>query len=272
MSIRKTFLIITIAVSIIFLLVYFYNKNAQTHINSETIPLLVPSENPIKIKPEYRGGKIIPHADSLVYNKIKKNPHYMEKVAIKAGPEDPIDLDYSQSNDNKIINKIYTIDDILANIDQYEKELFEMSDRDVSDDVIMPNRVDKFLVNDEGELREQDGDADNKYNYLNIEYTNNKRYDFSKSLAPNNHNNSKNYYLQISVAYSLQDAEKKWNVLRINHHKILKNYEFTAKKIKTNAGRSFYLVLAGGFSESAKAKSVCRKLINSKCHCIIFKG
>ena len=230
---------------------------------SKEIATLEPEQGAIKIKPKDPGGMVIPHSDSLVYEKIKKGAIRQRKVNLQPDPEFPINMNRIPETKSKFVD---SIEDILANIEYYEAQLLDDDLDKENEEHILPNNL---LVR----IDEQETEADKSLfvsgTRLQIIRALESRY---KRLDTNIlSENQDGYKIQLSSAYSLSDAKKQWLIIKRKHDKIIKNANLITKKVEGKNERIFFLVMAGTYSSLNHAKLVCRKLAARKQNCIITK-
>lgn len=222
---------------------------------------LSPDHGETKVKPKDPGGMVIPHSDSLVYQKIKKGNVVERKVNLQPEPESPVNMNRAPEAKSNLVN---SIDEILANIEYYESQLSEEGG-DLEEEYILPNN----LLSKENAQAEED-----KYLFvpgtkLQIIRALESRY---KSL--DEHilaEDQDGYKVQLSSANSLPEAKKQWQFLKQKHAKIIKNANLITKRVEGKNERIFFLVMAGTYPSLNHAKLVCRKLTARKQNCIITK-
>jgi len=239
-------------------LLYFFRVSSE----KEVITLL-PDESEIKVKPRDPGGLVIPHSDSLVYEKLNVDRQKPSQVHILPDPEEPVEIVRNIEHEAKFLD---SIDEILANLGYYESELLEnSSSEEDSLDYIMPNKLpskEDLLISDEaiiflpGTKLKVMKALEDRYKTMRINVVSDQ---------------DKGYKIQLSSAYSSSDAKKEWQKIQQKYSKILQNANLIIKKVDGNSERIFYLVMAGSYPSLSHAKMVCKKLSFRKQNCIVTK-
>lgn len=230
---------------------------------NQEIVTLIPDESKIKVKPRDPGGLVIPHSDSLVYEKLNINRSSFSKVHILPSPEEPLEIVRNQEREAKFLD---SIDEILSNLGFYENELLEenISDND-SLDYIMPNNLpskEDLLISDETIIFVPG-------TKLKVMKAMEDRY---KTMLVNVVSDQDNgYKIQLSLAHSLEDAKKQWKKIQQKYSKIFQDANLIVKKVDGKNERIFYLVMAGSYPSLSHAKMICKKLSFRKQNCIVTK-
>jgi hypothetical protein len=237
---------------------FFITKNFQT---DDKIPVLQPHFTEFKKKPEYRGGIMIPNADSAIY----QNSYYInhKKIKFLPTPEEPIYL--KQPSTQTVI--IDSIDHILDNLDYYENYYrdIEISDQKnkQEEQEVLPNKItfsSKERKNEEELSCHQEEELaitkSSKNRFSNLDYE-------EKQKA--------SYKVQISVTSNKQDAKLIGQKIFKANQKILQNSEIIIEKLEAPNNKIFYLVMAGPFEKEEKARRICQKLTAKNQHCIVVK-
>ncbi len=249
------FAVITLAGLIALYLKYF------SHINNKDI-ILSENQEEYKRKPLDPGGVIIPHSNSLIYEKLKPSNAMIGNVNFLSAPEEPIDLGFKSNLEDVIVYD--SIDDILAKIDLNDEDKLIQNEPAKRDD----------SVNDTNDLANSNmisnkiNDFDttpSKLKITKLETEPNKQYSFNISSVDSD------YKIQLSSAWSEKEAQIEWEKIQSRHIKYLKNTKLVIKKVKVNNNRIIYLIMAGNYPSLNQAKLVCKKLVLSKQNCIVTK-
>ena len=236
---------------------YFFSST------SNDVITLLPDDSVIKKKPKDPGGLVIPNSDSLVYDSLKESSYKKRKVNILPDPEEPIEISRKQEVSAKILD---SIDEILDNIEYYENEYIseEKSVGNESAEYIVPNTL----------LAKADGDLDDNHIYvpgtkLNII----KALEASHKITDSNvvEGMDAGYKIQLSSAYSQNEAQNQWKIIQQKYKKILHGANLIVKKVEGKNERIFFLVMAGSYTSLSQAKLVCKKLSHRKQNCIVTK-
>jgi hypothetical protein len=220
-------------------------------------------DEPTKKKPDDPGGIVVPHADSLVYEKLSKISSKSRKINIMPEPEAPLIVNKLQEEDQSAIS-LDSIDRILSNIEQTEGVNFE-------DDATLTDAINNEIK----ERSAKELKAEQVANFmagdgLVIKHAQESR--FISHLDNEIRSRSNGYSLQLGVAASEHDAKILWGNITKRHAKLLQNVHLVTRKVKIAQNRMFYLVIAGNYFSLPEAQLVCKKLINHKQHCIILKS
>lgn len=257
---KKIFLIWLIFISIFFGAHYFWHEKEVRVVTIE------PAVGPIKVRPEEPGGIVIPNTDSLIYNQEIFNK---KRIQLLPDPEEPINIPRPVL-DNTSDQLIYTdsIDDILNNLERYEKLYNEISNNaDLTDDaaqsgIVESSETAELAVNDQVTAEKEK--AVNPYD-LEIQKATTKR------RWTKNNINQNGYLVQLGVAFNENDAANKWQLIKKKHNKLLGKREMILQKGQGSNGKFFYLIMTGYYESFSDAKYVCRQLIAQKQSCIITK-
>ena len=257
---KKRFIIflLLISLSLIFFVVreYFYFSN------SDDVVTLLPDDLAPKKKPKDPGGLVLPNSDSLVYDSLKGRHYIEKKINLLTGPEDPIDIFGKQEVKAKFL---YSIDEILNNIEYYENEYIDIDTKDIeSSDYALPN-----ILLTKKEKKANDNNIYVPGSNLNIIKALEDRHKVSNYNLIDKEGDG--YKIQLSSAYSQNDAIKKWRYISQKHSKILGEANLVIKKIEGKNERIFFLVMAGSYESLSHAKLVCKKLSKRRKNCIITK-
>lgn len=261
------YIFIGLAIKCALLLSYYLYTRHFSHINGNDI-IIGEEQEEFKRRPIDPGGIIIPHSNSLIYEKLKPASAIEAEVNLSSEPEEPLELNFrSPAND---VAEYDSIDDILAKIDLDEES---KPAANVSSEVA--NTVNTELIRameDEGNIDnsidEDKGEGQANIPQLKITILsgeNNKLYKLNTNFADSG------YKIQLSSAWSEKEAKNEWERIQMRHMKYLKNAQLVIKKVKTNNNRIIYLVMAGNYPSLNQAKLVCKKLVSSKQNCIVTK-
>ncbi|MDC0864917.1 SPOR domain-containing protein [Rickettsiaceae bacterium] len=210
------------------------------HSGSKEIVTLSQKNTDIKRKPKDPGGLTMPNSDSLIYDNLRKNNSSNYNVRIISTSEEPIKLERKNHMPAEFLD---SIDKILLNIEQYANS----SNLDLSNN---------------------NSDIDDK-SKLQITYNSGERYT-NKASNSRATSEESGYKIQLAVAYSAEEIEPRWKVIK-SKHKILADSNLITKKVKGKNERIFYLIMAGNYPSLSQAKIICRKLSSAKQNCIITK-
>lgn len=217
-----------------------------------------------KVKPEEPGGIVIPNTDSLIYNQEIFNK---KRIQLLPEPEDPINIPRPVLS-NSPEQLIYTdsIDDILNNLEIYEKLHTELSSENDLTDEAAQGRIAEPIIPEEVALQM----SAEKEKVLSSDDLEIQKATSNRRWTKNNINNN-GYLIQLSVAFNESDASQKWQLIKKKHNKLLGKKEMILQKGQGSNGKFFYLIMTGYYESFSDAKYVCRQLIAQKQNCIITK-
>ena len=267
MRYSRSIVIALVIIGALLLSYYLYTRHFS-HINGNDI-IIGEEQEEFKRRPIDPGGIIIPHSNSLIYEKLKPASAIEAEVNLSSEPEEPLELNFrSPAND---VAEYDSIDDILAKIDLdgEDKSGMNVSSLEIDANVnAMPTSIIEDVGNVDNSTDENRGEAESNIPQLKITRLsgeNNKLYKLNKNSADSG------YKIQLSSAWSEKEAKNEWERIQIRHIKYLKNAQLVIKKVKTNNNRIIYLVMAGNYPSLNQAKLVCKKLVSSKQNCIVTK-
>lgn len=250
------------------ILLYFYKDGSARDI------VIIQEENTeFKRKPLDPGGITIPNSDSHIYDQLKRHSTKtsISDVKILPDPEEPISIHFN-NKDNNII-PVSSIDDILNNIDYYEKEFLLESKEPEDENLVLPNAIDRYKKsasdNDDGELFLNDltVSSNTSLNFIKASEDSHKRI----NKAGGDLIEGGGYFIQLAITRSEKEATKAWIQIEKRNFGVLSNVEPAFKKINKKNTSVFFLVLAGPYPNKYKAKMVCESLKSNKQNCIVMK-
>ena len=260
------YIFIGLVIKCALLLSYYLYTRHFSYTNGKDI-IIGEEQEEFKRRPIDPGGIIIPHSNSLIYEKLKPGNALEAEINLSPDPEEPIDLGFrSHAND---VAEYDSIDDILAKIDLEGegKPAVNVSSPELDNTVtaeLTSNMEDDG--NDDNNPDVSKGEADiPQLKITKLSGENNKLYKLNNDSADSG------YKIQLSSAWSEKEAKNEWERIQMRHMKYLKNAQLVIKKVKTNNNRIIYLVMAGNYPSLNQAKLVCKKLVSSKQNCIVTK-
>lgn len=265
------YIFIGIAIKCALLLSYYLYTRHFVHANGKDI-IIGEEQEEFKRRPIDPGGIIIPHSNSLIYEKLKPANALEAEINLSPDPEEPIDVGLrSHAND---VAEYDSIDDILAKIDLDGEGKPVKNVPSLESDNAINAITTKLAYNMEDEenddnnpevTREQPETNIPKLKITRLSGENNKLYKLNKDSADSG------YKIQLSSAWSEKEAKNEWQRIQMRHMKYLKNAHLIIQKVETNNNRIIYLVMAGSYPSLNQAKLVCKKLVSSKQNCIVTK-
>ncbi len=259
------YIFIGLAIKSALLLSYYLYTTHFSHTNGKDI-IIGEEQEEFKRRPIDPGGIIIPHSNSLIYEKLKPVNALEAEINLSSEPEEPLELSFrSHAND---VAEYDSIDNILAKIDldgEGKPDVNVSSSEVVNTELIRAMEDDGNIYNS---IDEDKGEGQANIPQLKITKLsgeNNKLYKLNKNATDSG------YKIQLSLAWSEKEAKNEWERIQMRHMKYLKNAQLVIKKVKTNNNRIIYLVMAGNYPSLNQAKLVCKKLVSSKQNCIVTK-
>ena len=260
------YIFIGLVIKCALLLSYYLYTRHFSYTNGKDI-IIGEEQEEFKRRPIDPGGIIIPHSNSLIYEKLKPASAIETEVNLSSDPEEPLELGFrSHAND---VAEYDSVDDILAKIDLEGegKPAVNVSSPELDNTVtaeLTSNMEDDG--NDDNNPDVSKGEADiPQLKITKLSGENNKLYKLNNDSADSG------YKIQLSSAWSEKEAKNEWERIQMRHMKYLKNAQLVIKKVKTNNNRIIYLVMAGNYPSLNQAKLVCKKLVSSKQNCIVTK-
>jgi hypothetical protein len=251
------FLFICIICAAVFVIRFYFYYHTL-----DSVVILVPDDVETKKRPEDPGGLVVPNSDSLVYERLKGKNYKEAEVNLLPEPEEPMAL---IKNDRVQFGFLDSIDKILENIDYSESEDAPEGDGTGGADYVVPD----ISLSKENRSQESEKDIYIAGSSLNISDAAKEEYKITKNHLTSVDNEG--YKIQLSSAYSYNDAQKKWNYISKKHKNILGDANLVVKKIETKNEKIFFLVMAGNYSSLSYAKLLCKKLLYKKQNCIVTK-
>ena len=157
---------------------------------------------PVKVRPEEPGGIVIPNTDSLIYNQEIFNK---KRIQLLPEPENPINIPRPVlSNSSEQLMYTDSIDDILNNLERYEKLYTELSsENDLIDDAAQSRIAESIRLEDvDSQISAEKEKAINPDELEVQKVTTNRRW-------TKNNINHNGYLVQLSVAFNEMDASQK---------------------------------------------------------------
>lgn len=261
------YIFIGIAIKCALLLSYYLYTRHFVYTNGKDI-IIEEEQEKFKRRPIDPGGIIIPHSNSLVYEKLKPANALETEINLSTDPEEPIDLGFrSHPND---VAEYDSIDDILAKIDLDGEGKQAKNVPSLESDNAITTKLAYNIEDEENDGNNPDVSREQPDNIPKLKITrlsgeNNKLYKLNKDPVDSG------YKIQLSSAWSEKEAKNEWQRIQMRHMKYLKNAQLIIQKVKTNNNRIIYLVMAGNYPSLNQAKLVCKKLVSSKQNCIVTK-
>ena len=269
MSYFRTIFFAVIIICGLFLLYFVYFKYFS-HVNNQDI-ILSEDQEEYKRKPVDPGGIIIPHSNSLIYEKLNPGSVVTSSVHFLSDPEEPIDLGFKSNLENVAVYD--SIDDILAKLDLHQEDIIarnEPSNREedsVSNttDLVNSNSLHDEIHVSDTPITPSTDQIVSKLKITKLGAENNKLYGFNINSVESG------YKIQLSSAWSEKEAKTEWQKIQVRHIKYLKNAQLIVKKVKVNNDRIIYLIMSGNYSSLNQAKLICKQLVSNKQNCIVTK-
>lgn len=238
-----------------------------TNYNQESgqVVTIYHDQSPTKVKPQDSGGIVIPNANNIIYENLQQKK-ISKPIILQPEPEKPLNITRQQSVQNG--EDIDSIDTILFGIietDQVKYEKDKLSKNEEGTEIILPNTIKNEPVQNES-LIEQQPDS-NKAGLNIIKVTEQRRKIDETQLL--NKSNQGGYKIQIASVKSESEANQEGERIKKKYAKILNNTMINIKRVQSNKGSFFYLVLVGNYQNINQAKAICKKLSDNQQGCII---
>ena len=265
MNHTRTIIFAVVIIGGLFSLYFGYSKYFL-HVNSQDI-ILSEDRGEYKRRPVDPGGIIIPHSNSLIYEKLNRGSVVENSINLLSDPEEPIDLGFRSNLESVVVYD--SIDDILAKLDLDGEDKIAQNESSSSQEITdaIPAPVNPNIATDEIHGSEQNADQIevSKLKFTKLTEETNKLHSFNINSIDSG------YKIQLSSAWSEKEAKSEWQKIQVRHAKHLKNAQLIIKKVKINNDRIIYLIMAGSYSSLNQAKLTCKKLVASKQNCIVTK-
>jgi len=262
------YIFIGLAIKSALLLSYYLYTTHFSHTNGKDI-IIGEEQEEFKRRPIDPGGIIIPHSNSLIYEKLKPVSALEAEVNLSSDPEEPLELGFrSHAND---VAEYDSIDDILAKIDLDGEGKQAKNVPSLESDNAITTKLAYNMEDEENDDNNPDVSREQletnipKLKITRLSGENNKLYKLDKDSADSG------YKIQLSSAWSEKEAKNEWQRIQMRHMKYLKNAQLIIQKVETNNNRIIYLVMAGKYRSLNQGKLVCKKLVSSKQNCIVTK-
>ncbi|MCC8372161.1 MAG: SPOR domain-containing protein [Rickettsia endosymbiont of Pseudomimeciton antennatum] len=226
---------------------------------------------PTKIKPQDSGGIVIPNANNIIYENLQQKK-ISKPIILQPEPEKPLNITKQKSVQSD--EDIDSIDTILLGIietDQVKYEKHKLSKNEEGTEIILPNTIKNESVQQEN-LVEQipipvQQPNSNKVG-LNIIKVTEPRHKIDDTQLLNKSNQG-GYKIQIASVKSESEANQEGERIKRKYANILNNTMINIKKVQSDKGSFFYLVLVGNYQNMSQAKAICKKLSDNQQACII---
>ncbi|WP_425364044.1 SPOR domain-containing protein [Candidatus Tisiphia endosymbiont of Hybos culiciformis] len=227
---------------------------------------------PTKVKPQDSGGIVVPNANNIIYENLQQKK-VSKAIILQPEPEKPLNITKQQSvQSNEDIDSIDTILFDIIETDQVRYEKHKLSKNEEGTEIILPNIIKNEPVQKENLIEQQTVPVapqpnSNKVGLNIIKVTEPRRKIDDTQLL--NKSNQGGYKIQIASVKSESEANQEGERIKKKYAKILNNTVINIKKVQSNKGNFFYLVLVGNYQNINQAKAICKKLSDNQQGCII---
>ncbi|WP_342278991.1 SPOR domain-containing protein [Candidatus Tisiphia endosymbiont of Myopa tessellatipennis] len=254
-------LLLLIIFSIISGLTYLVYTNYSR--NSGQVVTIYPDPSPTKIKPQDSGGIVIPNANNIIYESLQQKKTN-KPVILQPEPEKPLNIAKQKlAESDEELDSIDTILFSIVETDQAKYEKHKLSKDEEETETILPNIIKNDLVQKENLIEQQ---SNNKAGLNVIKVTESHRKIDETQL---NKSNQGGYKIQLASVKSESEANQEGERIKKKYAKILNNTVITIKKVQSDKGNFFYLILVGNYQSISQAKAICNKLSDNQQGCII---
>ncbi len=227
---------------------------------------------PTKVKPQDSGGIVIPNANNIIYENLQQKK-VSKSVILQPEPEQPLNITKQKSvQSDEDIDSIDTILFDIIETDQVKYEKHKLSKNEEGTEIVLPNIIKNELVQKDSLIEQQTVPVvqqpnSNKAGLNIIKVTEPRRKIDETQLL--NKSNQGGYKIQIASVKSESEANQERERLKKKYGKILNNTIINIKKVQSDKGSFFYLVLVGNYPNINQAKAICKKLSDNQQGCII---
>ncbi|WP_375331511.1 SPOR domain-containing protein [Candidatus Tisiphia endosymbiont of Oplodontha viridula] len=254
-------LLLLIIFSIISGITYLVYTNYSR--NSGQVVTIYPDPSPTKIKPQDSGGIVIPNANNIIYESLQQKKTN-KPVILQPEPEKPLNIAKQKlAESDEELDSIDTILFSIVETDQAKYEKHKLSKDEEETETILPNIIKNDLVQKENLIEQQ---SNNKAGLNVIKVTESHRKIDETQL---NKSNQGGYKIQLASVKSESEANQEGERIKKKYAKILNNTVITIKKVQSDKGNFFYLILVGNYQSISQAKVICNKLSDNQQGCII---
>lgn len=254
-------LLLLIIFSIISGITYLVYTNYSR--NSGQVVTIYPDPSPTKIKPQDSGGIVIPNANNIIYESLQQKKTN-KPVILQPEPEKPLNIAKQKlAESDEELDSIDTILFSIVETDQAKYEKHKLSKDEEETETILPNIIKNDLVQKENLIEQQ---SNNKAGLNVIKVTESHRKIDETQL---NKSNQGGYKIQLASVKSESEANQEGERIKKKYAKILNNTVITIKKVQSDKGNFFYLILVGNYQSISQAKAICNKLSDNQQGCII---
>ncbi|WP_341761875.1 SPOR domain-containing protein [Candidatus Tisiphia endosymbiont of Thecophora atra] len=261
-------LLLLIIFSIISGITYLVYTNYSR--NSGQVVTIYPDPSPTKIKPQDSGGIVIPNANNIIYESLQQKKTN-KPVILQPEPEKPLNIAKQKlAESDEELDSIDTILFSIVETDQAKYEKHKLSKDEEETETILPNIIKNDLVQKENLIEQKSvpivQQSNNKAGLNVIKVTESHRKIDETQL---NKSNQGGYKIQLASVKSESEANQEGERIKKKYAKILNNTVITIKKVQSDKGNFFYLILVGNYQSISQAKAICNKLSYNQQGCII---
>ncbi|HJD57390.1 MAG TPA: SPOR domain-containing protein [Rickettsia endosymbiont of Sericostoma sp. HW-2014] len=262
--VNRIFLII-IFLSILSAITYLVYTNYNQDSGGQVVTIYH-DQSPTKVKPQDSGGIVIPNANNIIYENLQQKK-ISKPITLQPEPEKPLNITKQKSvQGDEDIDSIDTILFDIIETDQVKHKKLKLSKNEDGTEVILPNIIKNEPVQTESLIEQQPNS--NKAGLNIIKVTEQRRKIDDTQLL--NKSNQGGYKIQIASVKSESEANQEGERIKKKYAKILNNNTvINIKKIQSDKGSFFYLVLVGNYQNINQAKAICKKLSDNHQACII---
>ncbi|WP_341756973.1 MULTISPECIES: SPOR domain-containing protein [unclassified Candidatus Tisiphia] len=268
--VNRILLRIIIFLSIFSVITYLVYTNY--HQDSGQVVTIYHDQSPTKIKPQDSGGIVIPNANNIIYENLQQKK-VSKAITLQPEPEKPLNITKQKSvQSDEDIDSIDTILFGIIETDQVKYEKHKLSNNEEGTEIILPNIIKNEPVQKENLIEQQTVPVaqqpnSNKVGLNIIKVTESRRKIDDRQLL--NKSNQGGYKIQIASVKSESEANQEMERLKKKYGKTFNNIIINIKKVQSDKGNFFYLVLVGNYPNINQAKAICKKLSDNQQGCII---
>jgi len=250
-------IITPLAIIIIVYLVYINNTLDNTEIVT-----IYPEQSPTKVRPQENGGMGITNSNNIIYENLQQKK-VGKQVILQPEPEKPLNIIRQKMGQDG--GDADSIDEILSNIANVDKTKDPKGKANIEEKGSNITTGQDELIEQKSESVKQKPNITKKIGLNVIKVIEKSLNEAEMQLL----NTKAGYTIQLASVKSELEAQQEGYRIKKKYAKILNNAVVNIKRVRSNKGYFFYLVLVGNYKDIGQAKNICKKLSDFQQGCII---